>query len=134
MKLDIPNRLIVIAQSARMLAQMAVDSGFEVIAIDCFADLDTRNLAVLSFKVESLALDDLQPVLEKLQEDYGLMPIVYGSGFEHFVDLLLQDPFFSFRTSAIGGRIEDNGLVYIAATGFALDKFHRIVHNPADAI
>ena len=88
MKLDIPNRLIVIAQSARMLAQMAVDSGFEVIAIDCFADLDTRNLAVLSFKVESLALDDLQPVLEKLQEDYGLMSVVYGSGFEHFVDSL----------------------------------------------
>lgn len=88
MKLDVPNRLVVIAQSSRMLAQMAVDSGFEVIAIDCFADLDTQNLAVLSFKVESLALDDLKPVLEKLQQDYGLLPVVYGSGFEHFLDSL----------------------------------------------
>ena len=88
MKLDVSNRLIVIAQSARMLAQMAVDAGFEVIAIDCFADLDTQNLAVLSFKLESLALDDLKAVLEKLQQDDGLLPVVYGSGFEHFIDSL----------------------------------------------
>ncbi|MEY4210888.1 MAG: hypothetical protein RLZ92_1269 [Pseudomonadota bacterium] len=88
MKLELPNRLIVIAQSARILAQMAVNAGFEVIAIDCFADLDTQNLAVLSFKLDSLALDDLKPVFEVLQQDYGSLPVVYGSGFEHFVDSL----------------------------------------------
>ena len=88
MKLDVPNRLIVIAQSARILAQMAVDAGFKVIAIDCFADIDTQNLAVLSFKVDSLALDDLKPVFETLQQDYGLMPVAYGSGFERFLDSL----------------------------------------------
>lgn len=88
MKFDVPNRLVVIAQSARMLAQMAVDAGFEVIAIDCFADIDTQSLAVLSLKVDSLAVDDLKPVFEKLQQDYGSLPVVYGSGFEHFVDSL----------------------------------------------
>ena len=89
MNFDVSKKVLVIAQSARMLVQMAVDSGVEAIAIDCFADVDTRELAVLAFKVDSLALADLKPILLKLQRDFGLIAVVYGSGFECFIDSLV---------------------------------------------
>jgi methenyltetrahydromethanopterin cyclohydrolase len=89
MNFDVSKRVLVIAQSARMLLQMAIDSGFQAIAIDCFSDVDTIELADLAFKVDSLALADLKPILLKLQRDFGLMAVVYGSGFECFIDSLV---------------------------------------------
>ena len=35
---------------------------------------------------------------------------------------------------AIGGRIEDDTIVFFAAFYFALYKFERIFHNPANVL
>ncbi|MGZ4999459.1 MAG: ATP-grasp domain-containing protein [Methylomonas sp.] len=85
----IPQQLLVIAQSARMLAQMAVDAGFTPIAIDCFADSDTRQLALDAAKVSSLRFGDVQDVLERMRDKYGLTHVVYGSGFEAYTETLV---------------------------------------------
>lgn len=85
----VPKKILVIAQSARMLVQMALDSGYVPFAIDCFGDEDTRQLAADSVKVESLDVCDVQFALEGMQSRYGLTHAVYGSGFEECTDTLV---------------------------------------------
>lgn len=84
----IPEKLLVIAQSARMLAQLAVNAGLRPVTVDCFADQDTRQIAVDTWRVPSLALCDVKPVIEAIREKYGLTHLVYGSGFEYHVETL----------------------------------------------
>ena len=83
-----PSKLLVIASSARMLAQLACDAGFQAFAIDCFGDEDTRKLAGEVVKVASLALDDLEQVIESMRERHALTHVVYGSGFEKHAETL----------------------------------------------
>ncbi len=85
---EIPLTLLVIAQSARMLAKMGVDAGFAVVAVDCYADVDTRHLAVETFKIASLSLVEVRPALDALQSRHGLTHVVYGSGFEDYLETL----------------------------------------------
>jgi methenyltetrahydromethanopterin cyclohydrolase len=84
----LPTNVLIIAQSGRMLAQLAVDAGFTPWVIDCFADLDTQSLAQQSFKVNSLALSDIKNLTDQLKEDFGLTHLLYGSGFENYTDSL----------------------------------------------
>ncbi len=77
-----------ISQSARMLVQMAVDSGWAPIAIDCFADTDTCELALDTVQVASLALVDLRSSVEAVVRKYNIRFVVYGSGFEQHPDSL----------------------------------------------
>ena len=86
--LNLPPLLLVIAQSARMLVQMAVEAGFQAVAVDCFADLDTEALATETVKVDNLAVAAIQPVIEALAIRYGLTHVVYGSGFERYPESL----------------------------------------------
>jgi predicted ATP-grasp superfamily ATP-dependent carboligase len=79
---------LLIAQSARMLVQLAVDAGFEAVAVDCFADLDTVALAVETVKVDNLALATILPITEALASKHGLTHVVYGSGFEPYAKSL----------------------------------------------
>lgn len=74
--------LLVIAKSARMLVQMCVDAGCEVVAIDCYADSDTRQMAKKVYQVTSLTLSDLRAVLEAAGRTYGVTELLYGSGLE----------------------------------------------------
>ncbi|WP_415880527.1 ATP-grasp domain-containing protein [Methylomonas sp. TEB] len=71
-----------IAKSARMLVQMCVDSGWEVVAIDCYADSDTRQMAKMVYQVTSLALSDVRAALEEAGRRYRLTELLYGSGLE----------------------------------------------------
>lgn len=87
-KTDIPPTLLVIARSARMLAKMAVDAGFVPVAIDCFADTDTRRLALDAVKVPSLDLAGVRPAVDAMRGKYGLTHVVYGSGFEECTETL----------------------------------------------
>lgn len=82
--------IVVVARSARMLVQMAVYAGWEPIAIDCFADEDTRRLARLAIAVPSLAAEVLLPVLERIVQHYDVAYWVYGSGFEQCPDTLVE--------------------------------------------
>lgn len=84
----IPKCLLVIAKSARMLVQMCVDSGCEVVAIDCFVDSDTRQLAKQTFQVASLAWDDVSAAVAAVREVYGLAELIYGSGLETYPETL----------------------------------------------
>ncbi len=86
--LHIPAKLLVIAQSARMIAQLVVDAGFLPVVVDCFADADTRQLALDVIKVGGLSLDEVRPAVEVLRKAHGLTHAVYGSGFEHYAETL----------------------------------------------
>ncbi len=74
------------ANSGRMLAKAAHYEGFEVLVIDCYADLDTFFYAKQVQKVISLAVSELQKAIENINHfvDY----VLYGSGFELYPESL----------------------------------------------
>ncbi len=80
--------LLVIAKSARMLVQMCIDSECEVVAIDCFADSDTRRMAKQTYQVASLAWGDIRTAVEAVRKGHGLTELVYGSGLETYPETL----------------------------------------------
>ena len=86
--LQIPSTLLVIAQSARMLARLAIDAGYTPVVVDGYADTDTRLMALDVVKVASLRLADVLPALDALRMRHGLTHVVYGSGFEYSTDTL----------------------------------------------
>lgn len=86
--LSVPSKLLVIARSARMLAQLAVHAGCRPFAIDCYADRDTRLLAVETVRVADLGVADIAGAVDALSHKHGLTHVVYGSGFESHVESL----------------------------------------------
>jgi len=83
---NIFDKILVIAKSGRMLAQFLRDAGIEVVVIDCFADLDTRELAGDFIQVSSLALENIINPVKTLQSRHQLNYVIYGSGFEKYCD------------------------------------------------
>lgn len=87
------NTIIIAAISSRCYVQAAVDAGFEVIAIDAFADLDTQNLAkkVIQIEVNDGQFDP-QQLLHALKENIEskFIGFAYGAGFEAQPELLTQ--------------------------------------------
>jgi len=81
---NIFGKILVIAKSGRMLAQFLRDAGIEVVVIDCFADLDTRELAGDFIQVSSLALENIINPVKTLQSRHQLNYVIYGSGFERY--------------------------------------------------
>ncbi len=80
--------ILVIARSARMLVQSAKRDGYSVLAIDCYADLDTQSMALRVEKVHSLSLSEVIKALSLLQQTFSISDIVYGSGLESHLDTL----------------------------------------------
>lgn len=80
--------ILVIASSARMLAQTARASGFKPLVIDLFADLDTQSYAEDFKQITSLAKQHLQPVVDYFIKRYQVDQVVYGSGFENHPESL----------------------------------------------
>jgi methenyltetrahydromethanopterin cyclohydrolase len=78
----IPTKLLIIALSGRLPAQLALAGGYAPVVIDCFADEDTQCMAVQVWQVASLRLADVQPAVVALRLAHGLTHVVYGSGFE----------------------------------------------------
>lgn len=74
-------RVLVLAVSARMLAQLAAADGHEVIAFDRFGDVDLRAVApgATAARTEALAA---------LTADAEADAVVYGAGFENRPDLV----------------------------------------------
>lgn len=79
-------RLLIIAQSAQMLTQAAYNIGLKVTVIDCFADCDTQALTPHYYQVKSLALKDIQTLIELIKNQLSFC--IYGSGFEAYPDSL----------------------------------------------
>jgi predicted ATP-grasp superfamily ATP-dependent carboligase len=89
MQLPQPERpLLIIAQSARMLAQMAVAAGYSPLVVDCYADLDTQQFALTYLKITNLSIAALKPALSQLSKSHPFTYIVYGSGFEFYPESL----------------------------------------------
>jgi uncharacterized protein len=74
-------RVLVIAFSARMLAQLAVDDGYQVTALDRFGDVDLRGLAPGATAPSNDALTALAAAIDA-------DAVVYGAGFENRPDLV----------------------------------------------
>ncbi|MFA5982502.1 MAG: ATP-grasp domain-containing protein [Methylococcaceae bacterium] len=108
--LQLPSTLLIIASSARMLAQSAHQVGIKVLVIDLFADLDTQGYAYDIYKAASLALADIKAILIGFSERYRVRHIVYGSGVEGFPESLdyLQKHFEILGNSAeVFYRVQD---------------------------
>jgi uncharacterized protein len=76
-------RVLVVAMSARMLAQMAVDDGYQVIALDRFGDVDLRAVAPGATAPTNDALAKLACTVEA-------DAVVYGGGLENRPDLVAR--------------------------------------------
>jgi predicted ATP-grasp superfamily ATP-dependent carboligase len=79
-----PSRILVVAVSARMLAQLAVADGHEVVALDRFGDVDLRAVAAAT---ETAADND---ALVALADGIEADAIVYGAGLENRPDLVAR--------------------------------------------
>lgn len=73
--------VLVVAVSARMLAELAVADGYEVIALDRFGDVDLRAVAPGATARSGDALADLAA-------EIATDAVVYGAGFENRPDLV----------------------------------------------
>ena len=77
--------LIIAAIACRPYVKLAVEAGYQVIAIDAYADVDTQKLAKQSFQVsyDGCCLDD-QEILRILDniDLSGVLGFCYGAGFE----------------------------------------------------
>jgi len=92
------NTIIIAAISSRCYVQAAIDAGFEVIAIDAFADVDTQNLAKKMIQIEvNDGQFDSQQLLQALTQidlnetiESKCIGFAYGAGFEAQPDLLTK--------------------------------------------
>jgi predicted ATP-grasp superfamily ATP-dependent carboligase len=76
-------RILVVAVSARMLAQLAVADGYEVTALDRFGDVDLRAIA-------DGATARGNDAMVALAADTDADAVVYGAGLENRPDLVRQ--------------------------------------------
>lgn len=83
------DKLLIIANSVRMLAQAARNSGITPVVIDCYGDQDTRYLSEQYQQVKSLSIADLSFAVEFFKQQHGITQLVYGSGFESHSDSLI---------------------------------------------
>jgi methenyltetrahydromethanopterin cyclohydrolase len=85
----VQNFILIIAGSARMLAQAARLQGLNPLAIDMFADVDTQSYAVDFWRVADLSTAQLMPAVAFFTAHYPVTQVVYGSGFEHHPESLM---------------------------------------------
>ncbi len=86
--MDIPEYILIIASSGRMLAQAAKNAGLKPLVLDLFADLDTRCHAEAFRQIPSLAEQHLVAPISHFIERYAVAHVVYGSGFEQYPESL----------------------------------------------
>ena len=98
------NQIIVAAVSARPFVKAAAQAGYEVIAMDVFADADTQRAAKQTFKITyangGFVADELERNLSQLNLN-EVIGFVYGSGFEAQPDLLDR---IEARLTLLGNR------------------------------
>jgi predicted ATP-grasp superfamily ATP-dependent carboligase len=80
--------VLVVASSARLLAQTARVAGFKPLVIDLFADQDAQYYAHDFKQIISLAKQHLKLGVDYFIKTYQVDKVVYGSGFEHHPESL----------------------------------------------
>lgn len=83
LKSALPEGVLVIAHSGRMLAQAVRQVGHRPLVIDLFADQDTATIAEQLWQVENLSLAVIQGRVEQLILKYKINWVIYGSGMEN---------------------------------------------------
>ncbi len=85
--------LLVAGVSSRILVESAVNAGFDVIALDTFADCDTKEIAKQVVKIDSqqgqLNSQDLISVIDDLDLS-DMLGFCYGAGFEMQPNILTE--------------------------------------------
>jgi len=80
--------ILIVASSARLLAQWAKSEGFLPLAIDCFADVDTQETALDSVKVHELTVKHVKEAASAFKKQYIISYVIYGSGLESHQETL----------------------------------------------
>jgi uncharacterized protein len=83
-----PEYVLIVASSGRMLAQAAHRAGCKPFVIDLYADRDTCLYAQETLLAASLALKHILPALEAFFARIPLTYAIYGSGFENHPESL----------------------------------------------
>ena len=65
------------------------------------------------------------------KEEKGLIRKKGSTQLDQGMDRFLDLPYFSFGTTAIRGRIHDNGIVMIAPSDLTLYKLYTVINYPA---
>ncbi len=81
--MKIPEYILIIASSGRMLAQAAKNAGLKPLVIDLFADLDTQGCAAAFYRIPLLTEQHLAPAVDYFIHCYAVAHVIYGSGFEY---------------------------------------------------
>ena len=117
--------VLVVANSARMLTKLLVDNNFQVVAIDCYGDADTRHYSLDSFCIEKLEGDFFNNLLLQLREKYAINYVFYGTGFEQNEDSLhfLQEHF-----ELVGNSYQLYSKLRNKADFFQLLEKHKLPH------
>lgn len=128
----IPKYLLIVASSGRMLAQAAKQAGYTFFVIDLYADCDTRLYAQACYTTPSLAVAQLNPIVEALLSQYPITHVVYGSGFESHPESLY---YLSNRLTILGNqpdvfvKVQDKKVFFSV-----LDELHipypQVAFNP----
>ena len=83
-----PEPVLLVAVSARMLAELAVRAGYDVVALDHFGDLDLQSLCPSVSILRDLGGSGGMAELVTAAEDIAAPSIVYGAGLENRPDLV----------------------------------------------
>lgn len=117
--------LLIIASSGRMLAQIAQRLGFETLVIDLYVDKDTVQAALKVWQVQDLSLNQLIPIIDTIKQNYAVDYLIYGSGFEQYVDSLC---YLETEFNLIGNTSEVFNGVQNKIYFFNTLKQHHIPH------
>jgi len=79
-------KILIVARSGRMLAALARQAGLLPLLVDCFADTDSRTLAVDWRLIGSLHVEDVRIAVTQLRYSHRLDLVIYGSGLEGYPD------------------------------------------------
>lgn len=93
--------LIVLAHSARTIAQAAKQAGYEVIAVDAFSDLETQDACLITHQVPlnewRFDLSVLVKSLDQLYSQYPQAEVVFGAGVEYAINYFDDYPLWHLR-------------------------------------
>ena len=83
-----PECVLIVANSGRMLAQAARDAGYIPLVVDLYADQDTQAMSAKVFQITGLNQQYLLPVLKVIKQEYVVDHACFGSGLEAYPESL----------------------------------------------
>ncbi|MGR9087054.1 MAG: ATP-grasp domain-containing protein [Gammaproteobacteria bacterium] len=86
--MKIPEFVLVIANSGRMLTMAAARAGIKPLVVDLFADSDTCASSVECVQIPKLTVEHIAPVVNDYIRRFSLKHLIYGSGFENHPESL----------------------------------------------